>query len=290
MAQNQITCFRVFDWDMPEYPLCIDVYEGKIYVSEYKTRHQLDEESYQNWTNECRETIKEVFQITDEKIFFKLRFKRTDDKQYEKVNQTKIFFPVTENDLKFLVNLDDYLDTGLFLDHRPLRKQVMMESKNKYVLNLFSYTGSFSVYAAKGGAYGVTTVDLSNTYLNWAKENFKLNEINITKHQFIKTDVKEWIKQTPSRMYDIIVLDPPTISKSKMTKTTFDVQLDHVDLLNNALNHLKPEGILYFSNNYRNFKLDNEKINASSIEDITLKTIPPDFRNKKIHSCWKITK
>ena len=141
-----------------------------------------------------------------------------------------------------------------------------------------------------GGAFTTTTVDLSNTYLNWAKQNFKLNQIPISKHQFIKTDVKEWIRQTPSKLYDIIVLDPPTVSKSKMAYSTFDVQADHVELINHTLRHLQTGGILFFSNNFRDFILDAENIEASSIENISHLSVPLDFRNKKIHTCWKIYK
>lgn len=279
----------MFDWDMPEYPLCIDFYEGKIHLAEYKTRHQLDDEQYQLWLDECIAAVKEIFNVNDTLIFFKKR-ERHKGTQYEKVNETKTFYTVHENGIKFLVNLNDYLDTGLFLDHRIVRKKVMEMAKGKHVLNLFSYTGSFSVYAAIGGAFTTTTVDLSNTYLNWAKENFKANNLSLAKHSFIKTDCKEWLKQTPSRLFDIIVLDPPTLSKSKMTKTTFDVQLDHVEMVNNALNHLVEGGTLYFSNNYRDFKFESSKINATQITDITLASIPQDFRNKKIHYCWEIIK
>jgi len=269
--------------------LCIDVYENKIHLAEYKTRHQLAEDQYQLWLQECISAVKEIFLVEEIDIFFKKR-ERHKGTQYEKVNETKTFYTVHENGIKFLVNLNDYLDTGLFLDHRVIRKLVMQESKGKHVLNLFSYTGSFSVYAAMGGAFTTTTVDLSNTYLNWAKENFKSNNISLAKHSFIKTDCKEWLKQSPSRLFDIIILDPPTLSKSKMTKTTFDVQLDHVEMVNNALNHLVKGGKLYFSNNYRDFKFDSSKINATKITDISLFSIPQDFRNKKIHFCWEIIK
>ncbi|MBP6624979.1 MAG: class I SAM-dependent methyltransferase, partial [Chitinophagaceae bacterium] len=210
--------------------------------------------------------------------------------QYEKVDSKQHFFEVQEQGIKFKVNMHDYLDTGLFLDHRITRQRVRLEAKGKHVLNLFAYTGAFSVYAAIGGAFSTTTVDLSNTYLNWAKENFKLNQISLARHDFIKTDAKEWVKQKPQKKYDIIVLDPPTVSRSKMAKTKFDIQPDHPELINHTLNHLVEGGVLYFSNNFREFQFQQELINASSIEDITLQTIPPDFRNKIIHRCWRIIK
>lgn len=288
LKQNNISCFRVYDWDMPEFPLCVDVYESRVHVAEYLTRHALDEDAYQAWTGQCSLVLKEVFELQEDHLFFKLRKKHGIGSQYEKLNEEKEFFRVKENEITFLVNLSDYLDTGLFLDHRPLRKQVMLEAKNKHLLNLFAYTGSFSVYAAMGGAFTTTTVDLSNTYLNWAKENFRANLIPLAKHSFIKADVKEWIKQKPSRLYDIIVLDPPTVSKSKMAKTKFDVQTDHVALIQSALQHLHPHGVLYFSNNFRDFQLHLEELPHVKATDISLQTIPPDFRNKKIHYCWKI--
>lgn len=290
LSQNSVTCYRIFDWDMPEFPLCIDVYEGKMHVAIYKTRHSLNEENNVLWQNECMKVIMQVFKVDEKDIYIKSRERMRGMEHYQKVNEKKEFFTVHENGIKFLVNLDDYLDTGLFLDHRNTRKRVMMESKGKHLLNLFSYTGSFSVYAAMGGAFTTTSVDLSNNYLNWAKENFKVNNISVSKHQFIKADVKEWIKQTPTKIYDIIILDPPTISTSDKTKTNFNVQADHAELINDTLNHLQTGGVLYFSNNFRDFVFDEEKINAASIENISKESVPQDFRNKKIHACWRIVK
>lgn len=290
LAQQQISCYRIYDWDMPEYPLCVDVYEDKLHVSMYQTRYSREAESDQLWQQHCIDTLQELFGIREEDIYIKSRTRKKTTGQYEKVNETNTFFTVNENGIQFLVNLSDYVDTGLFLDHRNTRKRVMSEAKGKHVLNLFAYTGSFSVYAAMGNAFTTTTLDLSGTYLNWAKENFKLNQIPLSKHQFIQTDAKEWVKQAPARLYDIIILDPPTISTSEKTKTNFDVQTDHAELINNTLNHLQPGGILYFSNNFRNFVLDAEKIRSAIIEDISQQSVPLDFRNKKIHACWRIVK
>ena len=290
LKTNQITCYRIFDWDMPEYPLCVDVYEKNIHIYLYKTKHNIDEISFNQWIVFCTETIKNIFEIEEKNIFIKNRERKKITGQYEKINTEKKFDIVHENGFKFLVNMQDYLDTGLFLDHRNLRKKVMDECKGKHVLNLFAYTGSFSVYSALGGAFTTTTVDLSNTYLNWAKENFKINNIPLSKHQFIKADVKEWIKQTPNKLYDIIILDPPTLSKSKMSKTDFDVQADHVELINHCLKHLQDGGVLYFSNNYRNFILDEKNIETKHIKNISDFSVPLDFKNKKIHACWQISK
>jgi len=192
LRQEGITCYRIFDWDMPEFPLCIDDYEGHIHVAEYKTRHALDEDVYQRWLEDCLAVIRLFFGVDEERIYLKARERHKGLTQYEKVDEKRHFFLVQENGLKFRVNLTDYLDTGLFLDHRPTRKRVMMEAKGKHVLNLFAYTGSFSVYACAGGAFTTTTVDLSNTYLNWARENFLANGFSLAKHQFIKADAKEW--------------------------------------------------------------------------------------------------
>jgi 23S rRNA (cytosine1962-C5)-methyltransferase len=208
----------------------------------------------------------------------------------KKYLKKKTIFQVRENGLAFIVNLSDYVDTGLFLDHRINRELVRASAANKNVLNLFAYTGSFSVYAAAGGALKVTTVDLSNTYLNWAKENFKANNMPVQDEDFIKADVKEWVKQDPSTLYDIVVLDPPTISRSKMSRSSFDVQRDHPELLFHVLRHMHPGGVLYFSTNFREFEFSPKRLQVSSIEDITLQSIPEDFRNKKIHYCWRITK
>lgn len=290
LKNNNISCYRIFDWDMPEYPLCIDIYEQNIHVAIYRTRHNLHPENNSIWLRSCLETIKEVFEIEDNQLFFKTRERKKLSEQYEKVNAKMQYFTVHENEIKFLVNLDDYLDTGLFLDHRNTRKRVMQESKGLHMLNLFAYTGAFSVYAAMGGAFTTTSIDLSNNYLQWAKNNFLQNNIPISKHQFIRADVKEWIKQTPSKLYDIIVLDPPTISVSEKTKSNFEVQSDHVEIINNTLNHLQQGGVLYFSNNFRDFVFEKEKIKASSIEDISKQSVPQDFRNKKIHACWRIVK
>jgi 23S rRNA (cytosine1962-C5)-methyltransferase len=290
LTKNKITCFRAFDWDMPEFPLCIDCYETQIHVAEYKTKNPLTDIEYAQWMNECLGVIQLIFQVDENNIFIKKRERMKGSNQYEKVNEAKTFTMVQEQGVNFLVNLHDYLDTGLFLDHRPTRKLVMEEAEGKHVLNLFAYTGSFSVYAAVGKAFTTTTVDLSSTYLNWAKENFKVNNLPLAKHNFIKADAKEWIKQTPTKLYDIVILDPPTISRSKLMKSKFDIQPDHVELINHVMKHIKPDGVLYFSNNFRDFKLDANAIVAQSIKDITLQSIPDDFRNKKIHYCWKIIK
>lgn len=275
---------------MPEFPLCIDRYEDMIHVAEYKTRHPLDDAAYKLWMDNCLQVIKASLGVDDAHLFVKRRERMKGLTQYEKIAETRSMMTVHENGLKFLVNLQDYLDTGLFLDHRLTRQMVREEAKGKHVLNLFSYTGSFSVYALAGGAEHVTTVDLSNTYLNWAKENLSLNGFNPDKHTFIKTDIKEWIKQDQGQLYDLVILDPPTMSRSKMAKSKFDIQSDHPEMIHHVLKQMTTGGVLYFSTNFREFTLQRSRIKAAVIDDITAATIPQDFRNKKIHYCWRIVK
>ncbi len=290
LQKNNLSCYRIFDWDMPEYPLCVDVYEDMVHVAEYKTKHPLDDTAYMRWMNESLQAIQEVLKVAESNLFVKKRERQKGIAQYEKVAETKEFKIVHEQGLKFLVNMNDYLDTGLFLDHRITRKRVREEAEGKNVLNLFAYTGSFSVYALAGGAQKVTTVDLSNTYLNWAKENMKVNGFDADQHLFVKTDVKEWIKNEATTLYDLVILDPPTMSRSKMAKTKFDIQSDHPELIFNVLRHMQPGGVLYFSTNFREFEIQTKRLGATLVTDISLETVPDDFRNKKIHYCWKIVK
>jgi 23S rRNA (cytosine1962-C5)-methyltransferase len=212
--------------------------------------------------------------------------------QYEKeaVTETKII-TVQENGLQFLVNLTDYLDTGLFLDHRVTRQMVQAEAKDTHFLNLFSYTSSFSVYAAKAGAKSVTSVDLSKTYLSWSEENFKLNNLPTSSaYQFIHADVKQYLKTLPVNFYDLVVMDPPTFSNSKRMKDILDIQRDHVELINDMLKAMKPGGILYFSTNFTQFIIDTEQIKSDQIKDITKATTPFDFEGRLKRWCYKIIK
>jgi 23S rRNA (cytosine1962-C5)-methyltransferase len=289
IKQENITCYRIFDWDMPEFPLCIDVYNNHLHIAEYFTKHNYDEEHNQ-WLSSCITDVQNILNIDASNVYVKRRERHRQDTHYKKVDTTKQEIIVEENGMKFIVNLSDYVDTGLFLDHRPVRKMAMQESKNKHVLNLFSYTGAFTVYMAKGGAASTTTADLSATYLNWAKRNMQLNGFEGSQHTYVNTDVKAWIKNGPKQKFDIVILDPPTLSVSDKAASSFNVQHDHLELINHSLQHIVDGGVLYFSNNFRNFILNEKEIQATSIEDITLKSIPPDFRNKKIHACWKIIK
>ncbi len=290
--RSSISCFRIYDMDIPEFPFCIDRYEQFVHVAEYKTRHNMDDDTHAQWLESCMATISATLQVPASDIFLKERKRLSRrEEQYEKVgNESKIIY-ANEGGLQFKINLTDYLDTGLFLDHRPLRQKFREEAENKNVLNLFAYTGSFSVYAAQGGAQATTTVDLSNTYLSWAKENFELNNLtDDNKHRFIQSDVMEFLKQEPDNTYDLVIVDPPAFSNSKRMSGTWDTQRDHSALLNILLQKVKPGAILYFSNNLRSFEPSFDRLKASEIKDISLKTIPEDFRNKKIHYCYRFVK
>jgi len=286
-----ISCYRLYDHDLPEFPFCIEFYGEKLYVAEYKRRHGMSEEAHDIWMEQCLEAIKETLGVSKENIFLKLRQRKQGRLgQYQKLDSSKSEFVVEENGLKFVVNLSDYLDTGLFLDHRVTRERVRAEVKNKKVLNLFAYTGSFSVYAASGGAKEVVTVDLSKTYLQWAEENMQLNGFtDTTVFRFVQADVMKYLTEVGGESFDIIVMDPPTFSNSKRMDDFLDIQKDHVMLINECLRILAPGGILFFSTNYRRFVLEKEKIKAD-IKDITRQTIPFDFALGLNRLCFQIQK
>lgn len=294
LAKRQsVSCYRVYDHDLPEFPFCIELYEDKIYLAEYLRRHGMTDEEHEQWLDTCIALIGKLLEIPVSKIYVRQRKKmshRTED-QYEKLNEQKDFFTVEENGLKFLVNLTDYLDTGLFLDHRITRQMVKEQSKDKRVLNLFCYTGSFSVYTAAGEAASVTSVDLSKTYLQWAEDNFVINRFkDKTKYHFVHADVKQWLKTLQPKSFDLVIMDPPTFSNSKRMKDFLDIQRDHVELLNDVLNATTKDGIIYFSTNYTKFILEQDKINGTSVKDITKATTPFDFEGKLKRWCYKIIK
>jgi 23S rRNA (cytosine1962-C5)-methyltransferase len=292
MRKQGISCYRIYDHDLPEFPFCIEIYGDQLYLAEYKRRHGMDDEAHEQWLNEALQVISEVLNMPVDTINMRERIRKQGRQgQYQRVREIENFFVVEEAGLKFKVNLSDYLDSGLFLDHRITRSMVRAEAKDKMVLNLFCYTGSFSVYAAAGGASEVWSVDLSNTYLSWAEDNFRLNGLeDPSKYKFIRADVKQYLDELPSGYFDLIVMDPPTFSNSKMMKDFLDIQRDHVELLNKALRSMRDGGRLYFSTNYRKFLIDKDKIQASRIEDITGKTTPPDFQGKLFRYCYLITK
>lgn len=288
----KVSCYRVYDHDLPEFPLCIELYEDKVYVAEYKRRHGMTEEEQDNWMDETMIVTGEVLGVGKEEIFLKLRQRKPGRLgQYQKYDEVRHEFEVGESGLKFIVNLSDYLDTGLFLDHRITRQMVREQSADKKVLNLFAYTGSFSVYAAAGAAAEVVTVDLSKTYLNWAERNMQINGFaDSSKYHFVHADVKQYLKTISAGYYDIIIMDPPTFSNSKRMEDILDIQRDHAELINNCLGGLRKGGVLYFSTNFRKFVLENEKIAADEIKDITKATTPFDFEGKLLRWCYLVKK
>jgi 23S rRNA (cytosine1962-C5)-methyltransferase len=291
-AKNQqISCFRVYDHDLPEFPLIIEKYENFIYVSEYKRRHQMTEAEHTEWMEECKRIISDVMQVKREDIFVKLRQRKEGRQgQYKKINEQRTEFTVEENGLKFIVNLSDYLDTGLFLDHRITRMMIRDIAEKKRVLNLFCYTGSFSVYAAAGKASKVVSVDLSKTYLEWAGRNMNLNFPTYKSHELVHADVKQYLKKLSDDSFDLIIMDPPTFSNSKRMEDILDIQRDHVELINDCLRLLSPGGLLFFSTNYTKFQIEADKIPAKEIKDITKATTPFDFVDKLKRQCYRIEK
>lgn len=287
-----ISCYRVYDHDLPEFPFCIEFYGNKLYVAEYKRYHGMTDTAHDEWMEQSLELISEVLSVPKEDIFLKLRQRKPGRLgQYQKYDEVLHEFTVEENGLKFIVNLSDYLDTGLFSDHRITRQMVREQSAGKKVLNLFAYTGSFSVYAAAAPAAEVITVDLSKTYLSWAEKNLQLNGFSDeTKYQFIHADVKQYLKTLPPDHFDIIIMDPPTFSNSKRMDDILDIQRDHAELINDCLRGLKRGGTLYFSTNSRKFVLESEKITAASVKDITKATTPFDFEGKLFRWCYTFTK
>lgn len=288
--RQDISCYRIYDADVPEFPLVVDRYEDYLHVAEYRRRHALDEEAYRIWRSGSRQVLLDVLDCPPQNLYWKERKPQKGNQQYEKRDDQQREIVAREGGLRFIVNLSDYLDTGLFLDHRPTRAMVRERAAGKRVLNLFAYTGSFTVYAADGGAASTCTIDLSNTYLDWARRNLELNGLPGPQHAFIRADVLAWLRDPPSGEYDLIVLDPPTFSNSKRMDDILDVQRDHPELIRRCLRRLSPEGTLFFSTNFRKFRLEEQQLDGAVVYDITAQTIPNDFRNKRIHYCFEIRK
>lgn len=278
--------FRIYNKDIPEFPFIVDVYKDNAIIYE-KRDEEIDAEKFDHF-NFIISAVKNVLNIPEEKVVIKSRKRQTGDTQYNKLEDRNELMVVKEYNAEFLVNLHDYLDTGLFLDHRPLRQIINKSASGKKVLNLFSYTGSISVAAAVGGASKVTSVDMSSTYQNWAKKNFEQNNISLGNHTFIVDSALEYLEKASQR-FDIIVLDPPTFSNSKNMEEDFEVEKDQVFLIKHCLRLLDPNGVLYFSNNKRKFKIDPAVLEMANVQEITPRTIPEDYKDTKVHVCFKIT-
>jgi 23S rRNA (guanine2445-N2)-methyltransferase / 23S rRNA (guanine2069-N7)-methyltransferase len=295
--RENVDCYRVYDADMPEYAFAIDVYgdgagERWVVVQEYAPPKTVDAAAARMRRREALAWIPELLGVARERMFLRERRPQKGLSQYEKVGGERKFEVVRENGFRFYVNFTDYLDTGLFLDHRLTRQLVGECARGKRFLNLFAYTGTATVYAAGGGAVSSTTVDMSRTYLDWAKRNLALNGFADPQHGFVQADVLTWLQsqQDGTRRYDLMFIDPPTHSRSKRLTEDFDVQRDHPKLLALAAKLLSPEGEIVFSNNYTRFKLDSSVEALFDVEDLTERTIPWDFRrNPRIHRCFRLT-
>ncbi|MBF7143321.1 MULTISPECIES: bifunctional 23S rRNA (guanine(2069)-N(7))-methyltransferase RlmK/23S rRNA (guanine(2445)-N(2))-methyltransferase RlmL [Pseudomonas] len=282
-----IGCYRVYDADMPEYAFAIDLYQGWVHVQEYAAPKSIDPQKAQARLFDALAAIPVALGVDPKQVVLKRRERQSGTRQYERQGTQGAFMEVTEAGARLLVNLTDYLDTGLFLDHRPLRTRIQREAEGKRFLNLFCYTGAATVHAAKGNARSTTSVDLSRTYLDWARRNLALNGLS-ERHQLVQSDVMTWLEADRGE-YDLIFIDPPTFSNSKRMEGVFDVQRDHVRLLDLAMARLATGGVLYFSNNFRRFVMDEGIAGRYAVEDISRHTIDPDFaRNERIHRAWRI--
>ena len=300
LAREGISCYRLYDADLPEYALAVDLYQSAnpatperrfVQVQEYAAPPDIDPKAARRRLREGIGVIAEVLEVPEQDLFFKVRQPQRGKAQYERLAQTDQFHKVAEDALTLLVNFVDYLDTGLFLDHRETRRMIGRLAKGRHILNLFGYTGVASCHAARSGARSTTTVDLSKTYLDWARRNLALNGFTGQDHQLIQANCLEWLAQARAYRghFGLIFLDPPTFSSSKRMDGTLEVERDQVRLIRASLALLAPDGELIFSTNKRRFKLDQEALSDLDIADISAQTIPKDFaRNPHIHRCWRI--
>lgn len=293
LKQSGVSCYRLYDADMPEYSVAVDIYDDAIHVQEYAPPADIDEQQANKHLTEVRQALQHLYPESSKKLFFKERRRQKGDSQYQRQqNRTRdnAVLTVTEGKAKFEVNLADYLDSGLFLDHRPVRRMIADMVDGKRFLNLFCYTAAATVQAVLGGAKSSLSVDMSNSYLDWADRNFSLNEVDKDSHQLLRADCLEWLAKGEGE-YDVIFLDPPTFSNSKKMDSVLDIQRDHPRLIDEAMVVLAQGGTLVFSNNFRKFSMDESVTRKYQVENITDRTLDQDFqRNKKIHNCWLIKK
>lgn len=284
-----ISCFRAYDADMPEYAVAVDYYDPLVMVQEYAPPASVDPVKAFARLQEVVRVVQQVFELTPDQVVLKQRKRQQGTAQYTRQNETGHFFTVNEQGCRLRVNLHDYLDSGLFLDHRPVRRMIQQQAAGKEVLNLFCYTASATVHAVVGGAKRSTSVDMSSTYLEWARHNLELNHADLSRHQLVQEDCFRWLSRPHRERYDLIFMDPPTFSNSKRMADVLDVQRDHVRLIQDAMKLLRPDGVMIFSNNYRRFALDYEALSAFDIRDITAQTLDPDYkRNPRIHKVFEI--
>ena len=288
-TKRGITCYRIYDRDIPEVPLVVDRYEDALHITEYERPHERTAAEHADWLDYMVRTATAALDTSRELVFVKRRVRQRGDAQYQRVDNRQALRVVQEGGLEFQVNLSDYIDTGLFLDHRVTRSLVRDAARGTNFLNLFAYTGAFSVYAAAGGAAKTTSVDLSTTYIQWAEDNLRLNGFTGEQHRLVCRDVEEFLaSRHETDKYDLAIVDPPTFSNSKRLDHDWDVQQDFVPLLQKVIGKMTPGGVIYFSTNSRRFKLDEASLSETKIREISKKTVPEDFRNKRIHRCWRM--
>ncbi len=291
--KQDLDCYRVYDADLPDYAVAIDIYGDKVHVQEYAPPTQIDPLKASQRLDDVMQIVPEILAVKPQDVALKLRQRQRGSNQYEAQAALKQRFIVHENGLQFWVNLTDYLDTGLFLDHRLTRQYLLENARGKRFLNLFAYTGSATVYAAAGGAASSLTIDMSNTYLQWAQDNLQLNRLDGSTHQFQRADVLVWLDEAVQQQlqFDLIFVDPPTFSNSSKMAEVFDVQRDHIAMLGKIGQLLNSGGQIVFSTNRRDFKWDTAALSQFAINDISKATLPADFaRNPKIHYCWTLEK
>jgi 23S rRNA (guanine2445-N2)-methyltransferase / 23S rRNA (guanine2069-N7)-methyltransferase len=289
--KSNISCYRLYDADIPEYAVAVDIYDQSVYVQEYAPPASISEKIARERFAEVKQAVKEFSANYRGKTHYNERRRQKGDSQYQRnAEGASDIIEVTEGSGRFEINLSDYLDTGLFLDHRPVRAMIGDLVKGKRFLNLFCYTAAASVQAALAGAKTSLSIDMSNTYLDWAGRNFELNSMSASKHQLLRADCLKWLEEE-GELFDVIFLDPPTFSNSKKMDSVLDIQRDHGDMIRNAMAKLAPNGVLIFSNNFRKFKMDELTLRQFDCENITPQTLDMDFeRNPRIHNVWKITR
>ena len=268
--------------------MVIDQFADYLHIQEYRPPKTVDPKKANHRRQLIRQWVPKHLGISIKHAVYKERFRQSGNSQYEK-RAEPLCVDVVENGMRFEVNLTTYTDVGLFLDHRPLRRQLLESCRGKRVLNLFCYTGALSIAAAKGFARVVTSIDMSKTYLTWAHRNFEKNGLNPKHYQFIRANVLDWLLDDPQANFDLILLDPPTFSNTKSTERTLDIQRDHHALIDACANWLAPGGVIYFSNNFKNFSLDDAVSDRYSVEDITRQSIDADFDRKPPHVLFKIS-
>lgn len=287
LKKETVHAYRVYNADIPEYNMAIDWYNGHLHVQEYAPPKSVDLEKASKRLEDGLATLSGLFDISASRIHIKSRQRQKGKQQYQKLNEIKRTHLIEEHGAYVLVNFDDYLDTGLFLDHRPIRQKIQQLSQGKRFLNLYCYTGAVTVHAAIGGAKQTVSVDTSATYLNWARNNLYINGCAEATNQLIRNDCMQWLRDT-NQQFDLIFVDPPTFSNSKRMQGYFDVQAAHEELIDLAMKRLEPGGLLIFSNNFNRFKLEPSLCERYDVVDITQSSIPPDFeRGKPIHHCWE---